>query len=106
MRVLLDECLPRKFKLNFAEYDCLTVPEAGLSGITNGKLLTRAEELGFDVVLTIDQGFSYQQNLSGRNIAVVLLRANSNRLLDLEPLAEECRLRLTNLTRGDLVVVG
>jgi hypothetical protein len=39
MRILLDECIPRKFKHGFAEHECLTVPEAGLAGKRNGELL-------------------------------------------------------------------
>ena len=55
MKVLLDECLPRKLKFSFSEHECLTVPEIGLSGIVNGQLLAEAERLGFDVLVTIDQ---------------------------------------------------
>lgn len=32
MKVLLDECIPRKLKSAFAEHDCMTAPEAGLAG--------------------------------------------------------------------------
>jgi len=47
---------PRKLKFRFPDHECTTLPEAGLSGIL--KLLTEAERLGFDVLLTIDQGFN------------------------------------------------
>lgn len=88
MKVLLDECLPRKLKFSFPGHQCSTVPEVGLNGIINGSLLSEAERLGFDVLITIDQGFRYQQNLSPRKIALMLLCAKSNRLIDLLPLSQ------------------
>jgi hypothetical protein len=56
MKVLLDECIPRKLKSAFAEHDCMTAPEAGLAGKKNGVLLSLAESAGFDVFLTLDRG--------------------------------------------------
>jgi hypothetical protein len=81
-KILLDECLPRNFKRYFAEHECVTVPELGLAGKKNGEL-SLAEADGFEVFITLDRGIAYQQNLSGRNIAVMLIRAKSSRLADL-----------------------
>jgi hypothetical protein len=47
MKVLLDECIPRKLKSAFAEDDCMTAPEAGRAGEKNGVLLSLAESAGF-----------------------------------------------------------
>jgi hypothetical protein len=44
MKVLLDECLPRKFKNHLTEHECSTVPEAGWAGKKNGELLSLAEQ--------------------------------------------------------------
>jgi hypothetical protein len=52
MRVLLDECVPRKFKYSLLDHDCHTVPEAGLAGKKNGILLGLAEAAGFEIFLT------------------------------------------------------
>lgn len=52
-------------------------PEAGLAGKTNGELLALVEAR-FDVFITLDKGFEYQQNLAGRRISIVLIRAESN----------------------------
>ena len=49
----------------------------GLSGVSNGKLLAAAEAAKFDVLLTGDKGMAYQNNLTGRHIAVVALSAVS-----------------------------
>lgn len=59
MRVLLDECMPRKFKNQLAGHDCATVPEAGFSGKKNGELLKLAEEADFEVFVTLDRGIEY-----------------------------------------------
>ena len=53
MRVLLDECIPRKLKSALAGYDCQTVPEAGLAGQKNGGLLSLAEAAGFALFVTM-----------------------------------------------------
>jgi predicted nuclease of predicted toxin-antitoxin system len=60
MKILIDECIPRKFKRALSGHDCLTVPEAGLAGTENRELLSLAEEQRFEVFLTIDRGFEYE----------------------------------------------
>lgn len=105
MRVLLDECVPRKLKRELAVHQVLTVTEHGWSGITNGQLLTLAEA-EFDVFLTVDQNLKYQQNLTNSRIAIILLVARNNRLKTLVPLmAEVCEV-LNNVKIGDFVQVG
>jgi predicted nuclease of predicted toxin-antitoxin system len=86
MRLLLDECLPRKLKPLFGEhgYECLTIREAGFAGKENGELLALAEGQ-FDVLITIDKNIHYQQNIRGRNIAILIMRAPSNAIDDLRP---------------------
>lgn len=50
-----------------------------------GKLLTLAERDGFEVFLTLDKVIEFEQNLAGRKIVVIVLRAESNRMTDLIP---------------------
>ena len=83
MRILLDECIPRKLKYRLPGHECRTVPEAGLAGKKNGSLLDLAESAGCEIFVTMDKGLQYEQNLAGRNIAILILRAKSNRLVDL-----------------------
>ena len=106
MRVLLDECIPRKLKQAFPEHDCQTVPEAGLAGKQNGVLLGLAESLGFDLFLTMDKGVPYQQNLSSRILAIVVIRAKSNRLADLLPHVEGCRGIMRTIQPGQVRRIG
>ena len=79
MRVLLDECVPRKLGRELAGHEVSTVTGRGWSGVKNGKLLALAEA-EFDVFLTVDQNLKYQQNLKTFHIGIVLLTARNNRL--------------------------
>lgn len=106
MRVLLDECVPRKLKFHLPGHKCQTVAEAGMAGKRNGALLDLAERQQFDVFLTIDQGIQYQQNLASRKIAVVIVRARSNRLIDLVPLVPECLEAFASILPRQLVLIG
>jgi predicted nuclease of predicted toxin-antitoxin system len=106
MKVLIDECIPRKIKRSLPGHECQTVPEAGLAGKTNGELLSLAEQHGFEVFLTVDKGIEYEQNPTGRNIAIVIVRAKSNRLADLLPHAPECVARISSIKRGEIARIG
>lgn len=102
MKLLLDECVPRKLKENLPGHDCRSVSDEDWAGKKNGELLALAEESGFCVFLTLDRGLEYQQNLKPRNIAVLLIRAKSNRLADLLPHIPEILRVLDKLQPGQL----
>ena len=73
--MLLDECLRRRAKFLLAEggHDCRAVQELGFQNKKNGELLALAESQ-FDVFVTIDRNMRFQQNLSGKRIAIDYLR--------------------------------
>ena len=106
MRVLLDECIPRKFKNSLRGHECHTVQEIGCAGTKNGALLSFAECEGFDVFLTIDKGVEYEQNLTGRKIAVLLIRPKSNRIADLQTHAPACLECLRSIRSGQLIRIN
>jgi hypothetical protein len=85
VKVLLDECLPKDYRKYLIGHECEIVARAGFAGKANGELLVLAEQAGWQVLLTMDQGMPYQQNLAGRTISLVIIRARSNRLPDLLP---------------------
>jgi len=85
VRVLLDECLPRRLKRELVGHDVKTAPEMGWAAKTNGELL-RLAAAEFDVFLTSDRNLSYQQNIRTFGIAIIVLIAPSNRVEDLRPL--------------------
>ncbi len=75
MKVLLDENIPHDLRPHLAHHDTYTVAYLGWAGLKNGRLLESAEANGFDVLVTGDLSMSYQQNLSGRRIAIISLSA-------------------------------
>lgn len=104
IRVLLDENLPRKLKSSL-QADVSTVPECGWSGVTNGELLQLAA-LEFDVLLTMDRGMEYQQNLSRLDLCLILISAASNDIDDLLPLVPEINASLSLVKPGGLIRVA
>ena len=105
MRVLLDESLPRGLARLLSDHDVVTVPEAGWAGLQNGELLERASE-SYDAFITIDANLPYQQVLERFAVGVVLLKAPSNRLADLEPLVQKVLACLDGIEPGELRRVG
>lgn len=75
MKIIIDECVPSIVKCGLPARDIKTVQEMGWAGIKNGKLL-RLVEADFDVFITSDKNLRFQQNLSGLNVAIVLLPSN------------------------------
>ncbi|MCB1206827.1 MAG: hypothetical protein KDN18_21405 [Verrucomicrobiae bacterium] len=78
MRVLLDECVPWPMRKALEVHFCTTAQRMGWDSITNGELI-RLAETEFDVFVTSDQNIRYQQNLSGRGIAILELSTNDLR---------------------------
>jgi predicted nuclease of predicted toxin-antitoxin system len=105
MRILIDECIDERFRHLFPNHDCQTAHHAGLAGLKNGELIAAAERNGFRALLTVDQGFAFEQNLSGRRIAVVILHSKSNRLRDLLLLVPACLECLDSIQNGQVAHV-
>ncbi len=63
MKILLDECIPRKLKKDLKEFEVFSVFDFKWEGIKNGTLLKLMIENGFDILLTIDKNLKYQQNI-------------------------------------------
>ena len=105
MRVLLDECLPRRLKHDLVEHDVRTVPEMGWASKRNGDLLRLAER-EFDAFLTVDRKLEHQQQLSVFGIAVIVLVTRSNRLFDLRPLMPKVRDAIPVAQLGEATIVG
>ena len=106
MRILLDECVPKRFARHLSPHEVLTVNELEWSGKKNGVLLTTMEEAQISVLLTVDKNLQYQQNLGKFQVAVLVLDAQTNRLRDLIPFAPLVLQTLANLTIGQVVVLS
>ena len=105
MRVLLDECLPRRLKRELVGHEARTAPEVGWASKQSGDLLRVAVAAGFEAFVTVDRKLQHQQNLSAFNIAVVVLEAKSNTLADLRPLIPEVLEVLPKAPKGQATVV-
>lgn len=105
MRVLIDECIDERLRNYLPGHDCQTARYAGLAGLKNGDLLAAAETARFDIFLTADQGIEYQQNLTGRNIAIIIFHTKSNRLRDLLPHVPTCLARIESIQPGQIVKI-
>ncbi len=106
MRTLLDENLPRQLKQHFTtNVEAMTVQERGWSGKKNSELLRLAAE-EFDVFLTMDRGVEFQQRVENLAIAILIIRAPSNRFEDLQPLLPEIREALKGIHPGHVTRVG
>jgi hypothetical protein len=77
MKIILDESVPQKLRLLIEGHTVVTVAFQGWSGLKNGALLTAAEDAGYELFITADQEISYQQNLSGRKMALLVLSTNN-----------------------------
>lgn len=83
MRVLLDECADARMAGEITGHDVQTVPQMGWAGFPDGILLGLAQASS-DVLVTTDQNLEFQQNLARFDLAVVVLKAKTNRLAELK----------------------
>ncbi len=101
MKVLLDECLPKKLKHEVEADFVQTVPEAGWASKKNGELL-RLAEANFDVLLTGDQNIEHQQNLRKLDLAFIILVAPTNDITDLKLLMPAANEALNTIEAGEI----
>jgi hypothetical protein len=73
--------------------------------IDNGDLLAVAVEHRFDVVVTTDKGFDYEQNLLVHDIALIMLRAKSNSMKSLAPLLPRLLAELNSPTKRRVTMI-
>lgn len=104
MNLLLDECTPRRLRRDLVQHTVFTVEQAGVKGLKNGALL-KAASGKFDVLITVDKSIPDQQNVASLGIAVLILRAKTNKYRDLKPLVPQILTALDLIKHGEVVVV-
>ncbi|MBS1727947.1 MAG: DUF5615 family PIN-like protein [Armatimonadetes bacterium] len=77
MKLLFDENMPFSLANRLLSHDRSSATCLGWSGTKNGELLRRAEENGFDVLLTLDDNIPSEQNMTGRRISILILKPAS-----------------------------
>lgn len=105
MKVLLDNCVPRPFLRHLPGHEVLHCSHVGWERLSNGRLLAAAESAGFQVVVTVDQGIRFQQNMTGRQIAIVCLEVMRNDLPTLIPLADPVLRALDEIQPGEIAII-
>lgn len=108
MQVLLDECLPRPLHRYFkaAGLDFKSVHELGWDGKQNGELIALMNSMGFELLITIDQNLQYQQNLASAGIALITIKAKSNRVDDLLPAIPKVISAIPGLSLGQQLEIS
>ena len=77
MRLLFDHSVPSPLRILLGGHDVSLARDRGWQELVNGALIASAEDAGFDVLVTCDKNWPYQQNLAGRCIAIVVLPTNA-----------------------------
>ena len=105
MKVLVDECVDWRLSREIVGHEVKTARQMGWSTIRNGELLALAAR-HFNVFVTVDRNLSFQQNLPAFSIAVIVLRAKTNRLSDLQLLRPELLAAIPTAKPGVVTYVG
>ena len=110
MILLLDECLPVRLAPLLIGHDVRTVRQMNWLGLSNGQLLAAADS-HVDVFITVDKNVVQQQSrpgfrLAGFGLAVIVLRARSNKIEDLSQLVDEILATLNGIKPGNVMTIG
>ena len=105
MKLLLDECAPKRLRNDFPNHEIRTLDEVGLKGLKNGELLSAAVSHGFDALITVDRRMPFQQNFAQLNLALVILVATPCRYEQLKLLVPKALVALETLKPGEIAVI-
>jgi len=107
VRVLLDANLPRALASLLTGHETQTAQQRGWADLDDGPLLDACAAAGYQAFVTLDQSLRFQQSLRARpTVAVLVLRARTNRIDDLRPLVPPLLAALPSAPRGDVTLVG
>lgn len=105
MRIVLDECVPRRLGRDLTGHTVETVTRLGWNGIRNGELLKRLAAAGFEALITVDRGLSFQQNLQASGVSVILMSARRNSRDHLLPLVPALLAALSKVKPGEFLII-
>ena len=103
MKVLLDECVPERLRGHIRGHQIHTARYAGFRGKRNGELLRLAEEAGYAVLVTADQGIPYQHTIAGRTISIIVMRAPGNDIGTLKQMTGAVERALIVIAPGQII---
>ena len=105
MRILFDECVPRRLRTYLPGYVIQTTQEAECAGFKNGLLIERAAA-NFEVFITVDRNLSFQQNPTTLPIPIIVIHSKSNKLAELKKFAPAIEALLKSGLKKQLYDVG
>ena len=105
MRIILDECLPRRLLRDIPDHAVTTVPRQGWAGVTNGALLKRVEP-EFDIFITMDSNIVHQQNVANLQICLIILHGPNSRYETLQPLLPQMLNVIKRASPGSVFHIG
>ncbi len=73
MKILFDNGTPKPIAHSLPGHEISYARQIGWHELENGELIEKAEQAGFELLLSTDKNIQYQQNLTGRKIALVVL---------------------------------
>ena len=100
MKILFDHGTPRPLRDHLSEHAVDTAAEKGWDSLVNGDLIDRAEQEGYEVLITTDQSIRHQQNLAGRRLAIIVLLRTAWPYVQLR--IEEIRAAIEEIKPGEL----
>jgi predicted nuclease of predicted toxin-antitoxin system len=104
VRILLDHCVPVGLSTHIRGHDVESVRTLGWHNLDDRQLLDRAEN-DFDVLVTVDGSMRFQQALTGRRIALIVLVGQTNRLQHLARLVPGLSRALQQVSPGGVLIV-
>ena len=105
MKIIVDECLPKRLIQLFPAHDTWTVPQIGLLGSKDGDLLDELDARSVDIFITIDGNIEYQQRFIGRKFGTIIVHSVINRIDDLLRLESELTKAVNKATSGTVLHV-
>ena len=104
MRILLDENYPLDLVRDYVGHECTHVISLGWVGTKNGELLDKAEQAGFDVLITFGHGIPRDHDIAQRNIAVYVVKPEGQGVPETQALTGEILIALQNCGPGQVLI--
>lgn len=106
MKLLLDECIDWRLKLETSNHDVKSVKEMGWLGKKNGELLSLIAEQKFLAFITIDKRLVFQQNVESLKFGIIILDSYRSTLKELKSFVPEILQTIDELKPGIIVVLS
>lgn len=103
MKILFDVNMPHPLRQDFPGHEIVTAQFQGWAELENGDLVNAAEKNGFEILMTADKNLGYQQNLTGRKLAILVLPTNKLKIL--KRIVPNIHEKLNSMKAGDFVEI-